>query len=212
MSLERCQDVAVGKSREAVQKAQAGDAAESFHHLWMQRVVKVEQKASITRESIREQHPAGAQFVLGVVRPRTFLADRCRRDDGSVPITMLREIDDGKKVAVLAIFISGPGEHVSRWQRFRAVERRRCGSRTGEDGGDDERGLNTAEQELGHGTVGNGESSQRRSGNAMTYNSAMKSSPEYAVNDFGSTGCGSGRMSAHVDGRIADSYRRNSLS
>ena len=144
MSLERRQDVAVGKSREAVQKAQAGDATESFHHLWMQRVVKVEQKASITRESIREQHPARAQFVLGVVGPRALLADRCRCDDGSVPITMLREIDHGKKVAVLAVVVAGPGEEISSGPRFRETDGRRRVPRTTERGDSNQREAQTA--------------------------------------------------------------------
>jgi len=144
VSLERRKDVAIGKSYEAVQKAQTGDAAESFHHPWMQRVVKVEQKASITRESIGEQHPARTQLVLGMVRPRAFLADRCRCDDGSVPIAMLREIDDGKKVAVLTVLVAGPGEEISSGPGLRETGGRRRVPRTTERGDSNEREAQTA--------------------------------------------------------------------
>jgi hypothetical protein len=59
--------------------------------------------------------------VLGVVRPKSFLADGCRRDDGSVAVTVPREIDDGEKVAVLAVFVTGPGEEISSRRPFRAI-------------------------------------------------------------------------------------------
>jgi hypothetical protein len=76
-----------------MQEAQAGDAIKPFHHLWMERVVKIEQNGAIARESIREQHLARAEFVLSVVRPETVLADRRRGDNGSVSVAIPREID-----------------------------------------------------------------------------------------------------------------------
>ncbi|HKU17302.1 MAG TPA: hypothetical protein VJQ52_23110 [Steroidobacteraceae bacterium] len=108
--LERSQNVIVGEAREAVQKAQAGDAVEPFHDLRMQRVAKIEQNRTIAREPICEQHPARAELVLGVVRPQALLADRQRGDDGAVPVAIRCEIDHGEKVAVLAVFVTCPGE------------------------------------------------------------------------------------------------------
>jgi hypothetical protein len=51
--------------------------------------------------------------VLSVVRPETVLADRRRGDNGSVPVAIPREVDHGEKVAVLAVFVTCPGEEIS---------------------------------------------------------------------------------------------------
>ena len=116
--MESRQNVAVGKTREAVHKAQAGDAIESCHHLGMERVVKIEYKGAIARESICEQRLARVEFMFGVVRPEALLPDRCRGDDGSVPIAVRRKIDDGKKIAVLAVAVACPGKEISSWRRI----------------------------------------------------------------------------------------------
>ncbi len=95
----------------------------------MQWVVQVEQKIAIAREAICEQHLARPQLVLRVMRPGTFLAHRCRRHDSSVPVaqpvSVPREVDDGEKVAVVAVFVTGPCEEISSRLTLRGAESRR---------------------------------------------------------------------------------------
>jgi hypothetical protein len=56
--------------------------------------------------------------MFGVVRPEALLPDRCRGDDGPVPIAVPRKIDDGKKIAVLAVAVACPGKEISSWWRI----------------------------------------------------------------------------------------------
>lgn len=136
MSLERRQNVAVCQAREAVQKAQARSALEPVYHRRTQRVVKIEENGAIPRESVREQRLARAELVLGVMWPDSVFADRGRGHNRSVPVAITRQIDDGEKVAVLAVLVTGPGEQISRWRTFRSLEDRRRRPRAGE--GDDD--------------------------------------------------------------------------
>src|SRR5258707_5087401 len=132
MCLERCQHMAVGKSREAVKKTQASNAVEPVDHLRMQRVVEIEHQVAVGRESVGEERLARTEFVLSVMRPESFFVDGCRCNDGSVAIAVSCEIDDREEVAVLSILITGPGKEVAGRLRLRVIDGSRHQAASGE--------------------------------------------------------------------------------
>jgi hypothetical protein len=51
--------------------------------------------------------------VFGVVRPDTALANWRRGNDGPVAVAGACEVNDREKVAVVSVFVSGPGKEIS---------------------------------------------------------------------------------------------------
>jgi hypothetical protein len=100
MALERGQHVAVREPDEAVKEAQARDAVEPPDDRGMQRVAKIEQQIAVGREPVGEEHSARTELVFGVMGPESRFADRRRRHDGPVAISVGLQIDDRQEVAV----------------------------------------------------------------------------------------------------------------
>ena len=129
LSLKRGQHMAVGQPCEAMQEAQVTGAIEPLDHLRHPWIREVEEQVTVGGEPVREEHPACAELVLGVVRPEALLADRRRGDDGAVTIALPIEIDDREEIAVRAVLVADPREQIAR----RHVERLlRGGERAGQ--------------------------------------------------------------------------------
>src|SRR5262245_4876722 len=132
MPLERRNHLAVREPDEAVKKAQVRDAIEPPHDGGMERIVEIEQQIAVGRESVGEQHPARSELVFGVMGPESLFADRRRRHDGAVAISIALQIDDRQEVAILSVLVAAPAKEVAGWRLFTATGGRWQATRTTE--------------------------------------------------------------------------------